>query len=149
MQVMTLTNLQLSILLYAILFFFSFAEVLRHLVMKNKRTRGKAVGFSSGLLHIPSISGAIYGLKMERNYREIKRGYVQLSFKSSHLVLTFKRRNKTSCLPSLIVWNQSLERSGNVPVDKYSAHLTRGVVGKSILEGKMHGKKGGERIRRP
>lgn len=115
MQVMTLTNLQLSILLYAILFFFSFAEVLRHLVIKNKRTRGKAVGFSSGLLHIPSISGAIYGLKMERNYREIKRGYVQLSFKSSHLVLTFKRRNKTSCLPSLIVWNQSLDRLAMFP----------------------------------
>ena len=85
MQVMTLTNLQSSILLYAILFFFSLAEVLRHLVMKNKRKRSKAVGFSSGLLHIPSISGAIYGLKMERNSRKIKRGHVQLSFKSSQL----------------------------------------------------------------
>ena len=74
MQVMTLTNLQSSILLYAILFFFSLAVVLRHLVMKNKRTRGEAVGFSSGLLYTPSISGAIYGLKMERNSREIKRG---------------------------------------------------------------------------
>ena len=84
MQVRTLPNLQSSILLYAILFFFSLAEVLRHLVLKNKRTRGKAVGFSSGLLHIPSISHAIY-LKMERNSREIKRGHVQLSFKSSHL----------------------------------------------------------------
>ena len=40
--------------------------------------------------------------------------------------LTFKRRNKTSYLPSLVVWNQSLERPGNVPVDKYSAHLIRG-----------------------
>ena len=74
MQVLTLTNLKSSILLYAILFFFSLAEVLRLLGMKNKRTKGKAVGFSSGLLHIPSISGAIYVLKMERNSREIKRG---------------------------------------------------------------------------
>ena len=64
MKVMTLTNLQSSFLLFAILFLFSSAKVLlRHLVMKNKRTRVKAVGFSSGLLHIPSISAAIYGLK--------------------------------------------------------------------------------------
>ena len=56
MKVMTLTNLQSSFLLFAILFLFSSAKVLlRHLVMKNKRTRVKAVGFSSGLLHIPSI----------------------------------------------------------------------------------------------
>ena len=141
MQVMTLTNLQSSILLYAILFFFSLAVVLRHLVMKNKRTRGKAVGFSSGLLHIPSISRAIY-LKMERNSREIKRGHVQLSFKSSHLCYLLCGEKKTSCLPPLIVWNQSLERPGNVPVDKYSAHLIRGEGwGKASWKERWMGKK--------
>ena len=66
MKVMKLTNLQSSFLLFAILFFFFFSSakvLLRHLVMKNKRTRVKAAGFSSGLLHIPSISTAVYGLK--------------------------------------------------------------------------------------
>lgn len=50
--------------------------------------------------------------------------------------LTFKRRNKTSYLPSLVVWNQSLERPGNVPVDKYSAHLIGGRGGKGHPGGK-------------
>ena len=117
MQVMTLTNLQSSFLLYAMLFFFSLAEVLRHLVMKSKRTRGGAAGFSaasSGLLHIPSIF---------RGSRETNRGDVQFSFN-----LTLKRRKKKTSIvfAFLIVCNQSLERPGNVPVDKYSAHLIRG-----------------------